>query len=158
MVDVGIDYSTEAIDLVTVDVDDGSARLFHWDLCATGDAFGRTRVVPLVVPGRRSAFWDNVRAVGIEEPMGRGKISWAIVPKLKAVQGAIVACIPATLPVTPLKPAEWRDNIGLAGNATKETVKAWAVAKITATPANQLVRDWPQDAFDAYCIARAVES
>lgn len=156
MVVVGIDYSTQAIDLVTVDVDDGAARLFHWDLCA-GDAFARTRAVPLVVPGRRAAFWDQVRAVGIEEPMGRGPSSWAIVPKLKAIQGAILACIPADMEVTPMNPAWWRSRIGLPGNATKDMVAAWAIGTIPATPATQPIGDWPQDAYDAYCIARAVE-
>jgi len=149
---VGIDYSTQAIDLILVDVDDGAARLYHWDLCA-GDAFARTRAVPLVVPGRRAAFWDTVRAVGIEEPMGRGPSSWAIVPKLKAIQGAILACIPPLMEVTPLKPTEWRAAVGLSGNATKDMVAAWAMAQLDA---GEVVKQWPQDAYDAYCIARAV--
>jgi hypothetical protein len=146
----GIDYSTQAIDLVLVDIDDGDARLFHWDLCA-GDAFARTRAVPLVVPGRRAAFWDTVCAVGIEEPFGRGPSSWAIVPKLKAIQGAILACIPAEMEVTPLAPAEWRKAVGLSGNAPKEHVTNWARRH------KHIPFTWPQDAYDAYCIARAID-
>ena len=150
----GIDYSTNAIDVVLVDEDDGAARLFHWDLCGAS-AFDRLRAVALVMPPRRAVYWDTIRAVGIEEPMGRGPASWGVVPKLKAIQGAIVACIPSLVPVTPLKPAEWREKVGVPGNATKDMVAAWAMAQLDDPPGMPL-KQWPQDAFDAYCIARAV--
>jgi hypothetical protein len=150
MMIAGIDYSTQAIDLVLVDVDDGAARLFHWDLCGA-TAFDRTRAVGLVMPARRAVFWDPVRAVGIEEPFGRGPNSWAIVPKLKAIQGAILACIPNNIEVTPLKPAEWRAAVGLPGNAAKGAVATWALGYAGVD------WKWPQDAFDAYCIARAID-
>lgn len=148
----GIDYSTMAIDLVLIDVDGVErARLFHWELCGA-DALTRTRAVPLVVPGRRSVFWDTVRAVAIEEPMGRGPTSLPIIAKLKAIQGAVLACIPAEMEVTALKPTEWRAAVGLAGNATKHDVHVWSVLAQRGMPS-----PWPQDGHDAYCIARAIE-
>lgn len=152
----GIDYSTKAIDLVMADVDDpGITRWWHWDLCATGDAFDRTRVVPLVVPGRRSVYWDDVLVIGIEEPMARGVRSVQLVPKLKAIQGAILACIPAMKAVIPLDAKSWRAGVGLSGNAPKDVVQAWARTQIIATGRDGPIAEWTQDAFDAYCIARS---
>jgi len=153
----GIDYSTQAIDIVLVDVDDGAARWCHYDLPQVGDAFERTREVAQVLPARRSVFWDTTLAIGIEEPMARGPRSVQLIPKLKAIQGAILSCIPRDKAVAPLDARDWRVKCGLKANASKDDVRHWAVAHIRAVPVQQPIRLWAQDAFDAYCIARAIE-
>ena len=153
----GIDYNTQSIDVVLVDVDDLEPRWFHWELCAVGDAFERLRVVPNVMPARRSAFWDNVLAVGIEEPMARDPKRRQLVAKLKAVQGAIVACIPPQTAVVPLDAKSWRAEVGLPGNASKDMVAVWCIGQIAMrSVARGITADgWSQDAFDAYVLARA---
>ena len=152
MIVAGIDYSTRAVDIVTTDV-----RWSHYDLC--GDtAFDRTRSVRDALPARSSEFWDEVIAAGIEEPMARGKLSGSLTPKLKAVQGAILACLPARLLVAPLTASEWRKAVGLPGNASKAAVAEWVALQYYDIYRPLEFLDWPQDACDAYCIARAVAS
>jgi hypothetical protein len=138
----GIDYSTHAIDVVTIDEDTLKPEWMRFPLGTIGRAFDRTRFVYASCPSGR--FWDDTIAVGIEEPRGQGA------GNLYRVQGAILQCIPPTTLVQPWVPSEWRKAVGLKGNASKDDVRDHANRlSFNAT------YDWPQDGADAYCIARA---
>jgi hypothetical protein len=149
----GIDFDTKAVHIVLVP-EEGSPQYIPC-VMEGHDAFERTRVVRDVMPGR--GWWRDVGVIacGIEEPMGRG----SVVQKLNVVQGAILACLPGELLVNPMRPSVWRTAVGLAGNATKETVAlfvgacVWPDAPLPVKPAST----WPQDACDAYCLALAVQ-
>ena len=147
----GIDVSTHAVDIVKVPLDDGPP---HWDrfpLVHPGDAFDRTRQVPLVVPGPAHSYWDDVIAVGMEEPAGRNP-GYAF-----RVQGAVLSCVPRDKLVEKLMPSEWRKAVGLKGNASKEDVRMFALAAVRDFAGV----DWraaSHDCTDAYCIALATRS
>jgi hypothetical protein len=138
---VGIDYDTFAVHLVRLP-QSGTPTYFRLDL-EGDDAFDRTRRVSWEMPG--PGFWEDVIAAGIEEPGGK-----YVVGKLKAIQGAILSCLPDELLVAPYQAGLWRTLCGLKGNCTKEEVKAWVYEQLPENPG------WPQDAADAYCLAVAV--
>ena len=150
----GIDFSTFAIDLVLIP-EEGEPEWHRFEL-AGHDAFERTRGVRDVMPSR--GWWSDlgVVALGIEEPQGVAK---STVAKLKAIQGAVVACLPRDLLVHPMVPARWRTEVGLKGNASKEEVADF-VAVRSGTGFVEIPWDcsqWSQDAMDAYCLALSVE-
>jgi hypothetical protein len=163
----GIDMDTHAVHVVRL-AEDGSATYDRFELSGS-DAFERTRSIRDALPARSAAFWDDVEACAIEEPQGAQR---ATVAKLKAVQGAVLACLPSSLLVEPLVPARWRTVCGLSGRASKEKVmdfvkkRAGVYTSDYAHPhfqAGTIVlnfshesRTWPQDACDAYCLALAV--
>lgn len=141
----GIDFSTRFVDIVLLDEDTDKGTWFRVDLTGQ-DAFERTRDVHRALSDDiGSEFWDDVLAVGIEDPRGYGAGS------LYRIQGAILACLPRGVLVHPLIPSNWRKTVGLPGNASKARVSefirlaSWNV-------------DWPQDACDAYCIALATRT
>lgn len=153
MTTAGIDFDTHAVHIVFL-LEDGEAIYKRYDLDGH-DAFERTRAVRGAMP--TTGIWEDmgVVACAIEEPQGAQK---ATVAKLKAIQGAVLACLPADLLVEPMVPARWRTAVGLPGNCAKEDVAAfvryeWA----NGYPAGRSARyDWPQDALDAWCLALAV--
>ena len=141
MITVGIDYDTHGVHLVRLE-DDGTPAYTH--LTTPGqDSFARLRQVPLEMPG--TGWWDDVTACAIEEPAGKYAVA-----KLKAVQGAIVACLPDDLLVAPYLAVLWKKLIGLGGNAAKPAVMDWVYDQLGENP------QWPQDACDAYCLARVI--
>ncbi len=150
---VGIDFSTHAVDLVAIDEDTGTPTWTRCELTGS-DAFERTRSVAAAMPP--ASFWSDVLAVGIEEPQGAQR---ATVAKLKAIQGAVLACIPRSIVVQPFQPAEWRRAVGLSGNTSKGAVNNYvnALRRAQSLPDFVEILWWPQDACDAYCIARALE-
>lgn len=167
----GIDFSTFAVDIVTVDLDDTAAPPYwrRYEL-AGPTAFDRVRAIPDSIPGRWSALWDDIVAVGIEEPQMRGS-SVGTAYSLYRVQGAVLARIAPTKNVHAWLPSSWRKAVGAKGNASKEQVwqHAWELlggdAAHTAHPM-RIQPDqpwgksplWPYDAADAYCIARATRT
>jgi len=145
----GIDFSSHAIDVVLVDVDGRQPPRWHRYPLTGADAFDRTRSVANSMPGRSSAYWDNVLAVGIEHPAGKFGTG-----PLMRIQGAVLAQIPARMLVKAWPPGAWRKAVGLAGNASKQRIAEWA------TWEGGLGKDavfWPQDATDAWCIALATQ-
>jgi hypothetical protein len=147
----GIDYSTHAIDVVLVDEDTGAATWHRTEL-EGNDAFDRARSARDTRIAREKLLppfmsWDDVVAVGIEDPRGHNAGA------LYRVQGAILAQLPVRLLVHPLIPSQWRKLVGLPGDSSKQQVASWALKQ----PG---IRDWPVpipfDATDAYCIALAV--
>jgi hypothetical protein len=148
----GIDYSTRAVDVVLLDEDTDAATWHRFELKGA-DAFDRARDVHRAF-NFTSEIWDEIIAIGIEEPQATGPRR-ANIGALFRVQGAILANLPWNRLVQPLYPTQWRKTVGLPGNASKDEVKMW----VTALWDNALDRyDWPQDACDAYCIALATRT
>lgn len=141
----GIDFSTRAVDVVLIDEDTGEPTWHPYPLAGMGDAFDRTRSVRTAMPPRST--WDDlgVIAIGIEQPRGNHGVT-----PLFRIQGAILACLPTQVLITPWNPSSWRLAVGLKGNATKIEVFEY-VADLVSDARNT----WPQDAADAYCIALA---
>lgn len=139
----GLDLSTRAVDCALVDQDTGDLlELCHWPLVAVGDAFDRSRWVRDSMPSRGWWLDKGVIAVGIENPAGRV----GAVRHIARVQGGVLACLPTTLLVHPLEPAEWRRLVGLPGNAPKHEVMQFALRTDNGLT---------QDEADAILMARA---
>jgi hypothetical protein len=100
------------------------------------------------MPGRASLAWDDIIAVGIEDPRGHNAGA------LYRIQGAILAQIPARVLVQPFIPSEWRRINGLPGNCPKAAITE---RSFELAPRSYL-GDWPQDAHDAHLIALATRS
>ena len=141
---VGCDFSTKAVDFVYLDENDMEPP--RWNRCHLegADAWERTRELSRQ-PGWPSWMWDDVLAVGIEDPAGNHGTSY-----LYRVQGAILARIPRSILVQPWRPAQWRKAVGLPGNASKKDV---FIASDDMLPEDWPL--WPQDAHDAHMIALA---
>ena len=145
----GIDFSSKAVDIVLLEQGTGRAEWHRFELMGA-DAFDRSRSVRVCVP--RGAFWDDVLAVGIEDPRGFGAGS------MYRVQGAILAQVPADKLVQPWIPSAWRKAVGLPGNASKDDITLHAETRLGAPMFMLDGSGWPQDAYDAYCIALATRS
>jgi hypothetical protein len=137
----GIDYSTHAIDVVLIDEDTLKPEWYRYELRGQ-DSFDRARDVHRAL--RSSVLGDElVLAAGIEQPRGYGA------GHLYRIQGATLQRLPSRTLVQPWVPSEWRKAVGLQGNAGKYAIR-WFVHDVADVPDN-----WPQDACDAFCIARA---
>jgi hypothetical protein len=148
----GIDFSTRAVDVVLLDEDSDAATWHRFEL-EGANAFDRVRSVRSRVPVPSAAFWDDVLAVGIEDPRGYGAGS------LYRIQGAVVSCIPHTKLVHPLIPSSWRKTVGLPGNASKDAIREHVWQQSSGLFTGLTMWDGPpQDACDAYCIALATRS
>lgn len=152
----GIDFSTRAIDVVLIDEDTHAAEWHRFDVTEDaltgdicGDAFERARRVRHTLP--KTSWWEDegVIAIGLEQPRGNHGIT-----PLFRMQGAILACLPTRILVTPWNPSSWRLEVGLKGNALKADVNLHALTLL----GDQHVAGWPQDAYDAFCIARATRN
>jgi hypothetical protein len=160
----GIDYNTHAVDIVLLDEDTDAATWHRFEL-EGANAFDRARDVQRAF-NFTSAIWDEIIAIGIEEPRGYGAGS------LYRVQGAILVGLPWNRLVHPLIPSQWRKTVGLPGNASKDQVSQFVVRHKLASigdgrdtshvPLGALPMPhgvtWPQDACDAYCIALATRT
>jgi hypothetical protein len=146
----GIDYSTRAVDVVLLDEDSDAATWHRFEL-EGADAFDRTRSVREAMRRQHqylASVWDDVLAVGIEDPRGYNAGA------LYRIQGAILATIPQATLVHPLIPSQWRKTVGLPGNASKGAVFEFTM-KHSGRAGSGI---WPQDACDAYCIALATRT
>lgn len=144
----GIDFSTKAVDVVLLDEDTDAAEWHRFELHGDG-AFDRTRSVMSAMPGPGHSFWDDVLAVGIEQPRGNHGVV-----HMARIQGAVLTRIPTHKLVHPINPSDWRKTVGLPGNASKADVMAhtWKASR------DSIMYVWPQDACDAYCIALATRT
>lgn len=164
---LGIDYDTRAVHLCLLDDDTNAARYVQAPIATDprpdkNDAFEAARNVRKAVSdaiwvGQDDAIdgWASIWLVGIEDAFHnshRTKVAQS------RIQGAILASIPRWICVVPVPAYEWKiEVLGKGhGNASKETVAAWATAELGE--ANDSVVFGPQDALDAYCIARAVRT
>lgn len=139
----GIDLSSFAVDMVLVDLEHGGIEWQRFVLEGT-DAWERTRRVRDCLPARTDIVWDDVLAIGIEQPAGHH----GVIPLVR-VQGAILATLPPTTLMQPYTPARWRVLSGLRGHALKADVKARSLELGGH-------ETWPQDAHDAHLVARAM--
>lgn len=144
----GIDLSTHAVDVVLLD-EDSDAATWHRFTLEGEDAFARARSVKYAMPG--GSFWDDVVAIGIEDPRGYNAGS------IYRVQGAILGELPGRTLVHPLVPSSWRKQVGLPGNASKAAVMEYALLRGQDAGMDEWFRV-PQDACDAYCIALATRN
>ena len=141
----GIDLSSFTVDMVFVDLDTNHTDWRRF-LLEGSDAWERTRNVRDALPNRTVSVWDDVIAIGIEQPAGHH----GVLPLIR-VQGAILQCLPAATLVQPYTPARWRVLAGLPGHALKADVKQRSLELGGNT-------DWPQDGHDAHLIARAMQA
>lgn len=142
----GIDFSTHFVDLVLLD-ENTDAATWHREELTGRDAFDRTRSVRDAMI-RLVPLWDDVLAIGIEDPRGYNAGS------LYRMQGAILARLPRRTLVQPWIPSAWRKQVGLSGNCSKQDIEEF----VMGPPDGHDRHDWPQDACDAYCIALATRS
>jgi hypothetical protein len=160
----GIDFSSLAIDVVLVDLDDLAPPAWHRFELIGQDAFDRTRAVRAAMP--TASFWDDTLGIGIEHPAGK----FGVGPMMR-VQGAVLACLPAGVVVKPWPPGAWRKAVGLPGNAAKEVVSRWAFGNgaegfwkwtdVGLEPPftnTEYSEPPPFDCTDAYCIALATRA
>jgi hypothetical protein len=147
----GIDYSSVAVHVVAIDEDSGlyAGHLVADLECGPGDAFERARRVRYLLPP--AGYWrDNYAAIGIEETFSN-RVGTAVT--LARVQGAILAVLPREMLVLPLPanykaPHGWKALTVGKTNASKDEVRAWALAQ-------GMPPGLAQDFYDAYCIAHA---
>jgi hypothetical protein len=143
----GFDYDSKAIHVVMLDTDTNAAH-YHCRRIndAHGDSFARARRVRDAMPAR--AHWSDsgVVLVAIEATLSRQRNAIAA---LSRVQGAILACLPAGIPVVPIRAQKWKQLTVGKANASKADVRAWALERL------DVADGWSQDAFDAFAIAWA---
>ena len=156
----GIDVSTKAVDLVLIHIDDHQPPVWHRYELAGQDAWERTRSIPHAMPTRHDSMWDDVAAIGVENPAGTHGAH-----AIQRAVGAVLACLPPLTLVQPWRPSEWRKAVGLPGNATKDAVRSHALARASDMETKERIdgwcsnrAKWSQDACDAFCIAIATRA
>ncbi len=106
---VGIDFSTIAIDVVTLDEDTDRAEHHRRRLdTGPGDALQRIRRIRDAMPARGTWTDRGAVVVGIELPYGRAgsdRMAYAL--------GAIIASIDEELPLELLRSDDWRRRCSL---------------------------------------------
>jgi len=150
----GIDYDTNAVHVVVIQ-EDGDLRYSHYELVGH-DPFERAREVRDAMPSR--GWWRDSGIIGcaIEEQASGNPRMRASVQKLKMIQGAILSCLPRDLLVQPLEATRWRKELKIPGNASKEDVEFWC--RFSSPHGGRFTgQSYPQDFFDAYCMALAAE-
>lgn len=148
----GIDYSSRAIDIVLIDDDTRAGSWLRIPL--EGDTpLDRARSLRGRLPLR--SWWDDhgVYLIGIEDPRGHHAHT---AKALGFAGGAVAALLPSGIPIVQTMTAEWKRLTVGRGSATKEQVAAWSRHEMYHAHSLTPVL-WPQDAYDAYAIARAVE-
>lgn len=144
----GIDYSSQAIDIVLLDDDTDTAEWHRVEL--TGPTpFDRARSLRGRLPLR--SWWEDqgVYLIGIEDPIGHHAHT---AKALGFAGGAVATLLPANLTVVQTTAAEWKRLTVGRGSASKADVEQWAQTQL----GHDGLTVWAQDAYDAYAIARAV--
>lgn len=148
----GFDYDSRGVFCALCDEDDGGWRGHaQFDLdCGPGDAVERCRRVRLLMPARTDWTDSGVIAIGLESTFSR---DFRAATSLARVQGAILACLPRTIPLHLLtangrKVEGWKLLTTGKTNASKPAVKQWALD-------HGAPDGLPQDVYDAFAIARA---
>lgn len=154
----GIDFDTEAIHVVRLDLETDDARYDQIRInVGPGGYNERARRIPDLLPARAAWRDSGVALIALEEPKGpsfRGSIPLAV------IRGALLAALPRQhqTKVLLIPTQEWKKwSLGGGfpgkGNADKDAVAAWA----RDTWPNR-TPDCGQDAFDAYAIAWAARA
>lgn len=139
---LGIDLSSHAVDLVTLDETTNQAHHQHIPLPGK-HAWDRTLTIPTLMPA--GSWWDTIYLIAIEAPYGRGQAGTQAL--LNRVVGAIVASIPHRLRVPErcwiVRPDEWKTGLKLKGKPSRDDVDGLGFD----------CDGWEQDARDALCLA-----
>lgn len=146
----GIDLSTHAVDIVTIDVEERDPPEWRRFPLEGADSFTRARQVRDAMPARTDEWYDDVLAVGIEDPAGHHGTN-----HIYRIQGCVLACLPKLVLVQQWRPAAWKKAVGLKGNATKIDVTTFVTGG-KGWPAH--MQDWTYDACDACCVALATRA
>jgi hypothetical protein len=170
---MGVDFDTRACHCVLLDDDTNHARYvpvpfvdhkppFRFDDARNVRAAVNEAIWKACRKGMRQPLdadgWDSIHLVGIEKPYAQGR---GTAYTYGLITGAILSAIPRGIPVLDMPPNGrlfgWKALSVGRTNATKEEVRAWGLNELgwwrPERPSGGT--DWPQDAFDAYCIARA---
>lgn len=158
MIFLGADLSTKRIDLAGVTPDG--------DWC-----FATIPVTQHTVTGRHlrddirqhlgTNDWDNVACLWIEEPFaGRNLRTYG---QLQALKGAFAACVPPTVTVDTIRPATWRQEVGIPANGKRDHVKqaalAWAHTHLPADAHQALTTDLAEAACIAWtCLQQSTKA
>jgi len=144
----GIDVSSFNIDLVLLH-DDTDHATWHRIPLQGATPFDRARSLRLRIPSRSWLEDHGIWLAGIEDPHSRASHT---AKALGLATGALVALLPAQLPILSMPPAEWKRSFTGTGSADKHTVRSHAISRgfapIGATA----------DAYDAYGIAWAARA
>lgn len=99
---VGIDISTRAIDLVTLNENTDRANWIRIHLDGP-DAFTRCRSITRLA--EIPQLWENAYLVALERPfIRRGQ------DIIRLAQGVLLGCIPTRLPVWEVSPSQWKNH------------------------------------------------
>jgi len=148
MLFVGIDLALAQIDIAGVTPDG--------DWC-----FATVPVTKDPIPGRYlrrdfrehvgTELWDQVACVWIEEPF-YNRQNPATFGKLSALKGAVAAAIPQHIVVDSIRPAAWRVEVGIPGNAKRADAKQ-AATRWLHDQLGHDAGDHTVDQAEAACIA-----
>lgn len=140
----GVDVSTRSVDIVLL-ADDNTAEWTSVPCRDERGPFFAARQAAGFMP--KGTFWDDVYLVGVEKPFSQGR---QVVRALALITGAVAGALPASVTAIETTAQEWKRLTVGNPQATKQTVKAWALSERFGWNGET------QDAVDAYCIARAV--
>jgi hypothetical protein len=148
---LGIDLSSFNVDLVALDEDTNAAVWTRLRLGTDKDsALDRLRRVAEAMPP--ASFYDDIYLAAVESPYGT-RLERGTQAKLNRVFGAVCACLPARVHLWEVMPGDWRKELGLKGNASKEECAEVVRALWRYVPAGGRWHGIPQDALDAYAVA-----
>jgi len=144
-----VDYSTKAIDLVSLDFDEDTPRWKRIDL--TGWDHGYFAAA-LRVSARchLGEFMEDVTTVWIEKPFGSPRSTWA----LGLIAGAFLASLPddtdeeGGIAVSEIGWMTWRQKLGVPRYLQKEAIQPYLMNQ-----GFELPPDAPLDAWEALGIA-----
>jgi Holliday junction resolvasome RuvABC endonuclease subunit len=124
----GVDIGVRVCTVATLD----AAGKLGWDYLRAAPKVPALEASRELHAASLSYAWPGV--VWVERPMGRHVRS---VADLSRAVGAVVSGMPADVAVSEITPVDWRRIIGLAGNASKEQVWAWARELLGEDPPGQ---------------------
>ncbi len=154
---LGIDLDVRAIHLVLVNGDTGAARYLPAPIKDKRGSFDATRNVRDAIRAARVP-WDDVWLVGMERPFTQSRGTARVQGLLT---GAVLASVPRATCVLDMAPNDrdsgWKALCDLPTNASKDQVREWATVELLAAGSWAAFADAPQDAHDAYCLARAAQ-
>lgn len=149
----GVDFSTHAVDRVTLPLSGDAADGARWDRVLIGDVddgdLRAFRAVRHVRPRLSRLTWTDVELVFVEAPFNR---AFDVLKKLARIQGAIIAAVPKTVSIVEeTRATEWKQGAGLRSNADKDDVMNRALEL-----GFEVDGPMPQDAADAFLIAYGI--
>jgi Holliday junction resolvasome RuvABC endonuclease subunit len=145
----GVDYSTRAIDLVSLDFDADDPKWRRIDI--TGwDRGALPAALRVRSRAHLSMFLEDVSTLWIEQPFSFGRVGTAYA--LGLIAGAFLASLPKTFieesAISQIGAPEWRKALVGNGRATKEEVRYFL-----RDEGYKLSDDVPLDAWEALGIA-----